>query len=232
VVLHLRVGALAGVCAVARDRAARQPTRDGPCWRIAPEVALDRPAYSPRFDAAVALAVDAFRHTWRKTTPIPYVTHLFSVTALVGEHGGDEDQLVAAMLHDYLEDIDPDGSADLAERFGERVAHMVVALSDALEHPKPPWHERKVRYLAALRGKDADVKLISAADKLHNCRCIRRDLHAEGPIVWKRFRGDRDGTLWYYRAVVDALADGWSSPLLDRLREEVDGLETDAATVG
>lgn len=188
-------------------------------------------AYSPRFDAAVALAVEAFRPVYRKSTGIPYVTHLFSVTALVGEYEGDEDQLIAAMLHDYLEDIDPNGASMLRARFGVRVAELVMALSDALEHPKPPWRARKERYLASLRTKPPDVRLVCAADKLHNCRSIRADLQRAGDVVWRRFTGDRDGTLWYYAMLVEALGDGWAHPLLDRLREEVEGLLEDARGV-
>ncbi len=182
------------------------------------------PAYSRRFDDAVALAVDAFRPVLRKQTTIPYIAHLFSVTALVAEHGGDEDQLCAAVLHDYLEDIDPDGTEALAARFGERVARMVVDLSDALEQPKPPWRERKERYLAALAHKHADVKLISAADKLHNLRSTHADVLTQGLSAFHRFQGKVDGTLWYYRAVVDALGTGWSHPLHTVLREELEQL--------
>ncbi|MCB9682029.1 MAG: bifunctional (p)ppGpp synthetase/guanosine-3',5'-bis(diphosphate) 3'-pyrophosphohydrolase [Alphaproteobacteria bacterium] len=185
-------------------------------------------AYTTRLDDATALVVEAFRDSFRKGTTVPYVTHLFAVMALVGEAGGDEDQLVAALLHDYLEDVDPDGAPGLRARFGDRVADLVVGLSDALEHPKPPWQARKDRYLAHLRVAHPDLKLISAADKLHNCRTIRADLAVAGPVVFDRFTAGRDGTLWYYRAVVEALGHGWSHPLLDRLAAEVDGLHADA----
>lgn len=183
-----------------------------------------RPAYSRRFDEAVALALDAFRHEVRKGTHVPYMTHLLAVTALVGEHGGDEDQLIAAVLHDWLEDIEGSSVEVLTERFGPRVAGLVVALTDATERPKPAWRERKERYLAHLAIEPADVKLISAADKLHNCRSIRRDHLAMGDAIYDRFTGRKEGTLWYYRAVVEALAVGWSSPLLDELRREVEAL--------
>lgn len=184
-------------------------------------------AYSNRFDDAVALAVSSFRHIYRKGTGAPYVTHLFAVTALVGENGGDEEQLCAAMLHDYLEDVlDADEDA-LRVRFGDRVVDMVCALSDTKVHPKPPWRERKEAYLATLASKHPDVKLISAADKLHNCSCTVKNLRTQGLGTYERFNGKRDGTLWYYRQVVEKLGTGWSHPLLERLRVEVDTMHSE-----
>lgn len=184
--------------------------------------------YSTRLDAAVALALDSFRTRVRKGTTIPYVTHLFAVMVTVGEYGGDEDQLIAAVLHDWLEDIPGASVEHLETSFGPRVAGMVRALSDSVEHPKPPWRARKEAYLAALAAEPAELKLISAADKLHNCASIRRDLASVGEELWGRFTGGREGTLWYYEAVAAALGVGWAHPLLSRLREEVRLLQQDA----
>jgi len=182
------------------------------------------PLYSRRLDDALALAADAFRSKARKGTRIPYLTHLLQVTVTVGENGGDEDQLCAAVLHDYLEDIDGATAAELAGRFGERVACLVAGLSDTVVRPKPPWEERKRAYLAHLAAAPADLKLVSCADKLHNARCIRRDLAQCGDAVWTRFSAPREKTLWYYREVVEALAAGWDHPLVHELRTEVDAL--------
>jgi (p)ppGpp synthase/HD superfamily hydrolase len=184
--------------------------------------------YTRRLDDAVAFALDAFRGRVRKGTRVPYATHLLAVTSLVGEYGGDEDQLIAAVLHDWLEDIEGARAEVLAERFGARVARLVAGLSDSTTHPKPPWKERKLAYLAHLRGEPEELKLISAADKLHNCACIRRDRAEVGAAVWARFTGGRDGTLWYYGAVVDALAAGWDHPLQRRLAQEVRLLHEEA----
>lgn len=183
-------------------------------------------AYSGRFDDAVAFALDAFRDIYRKGKSVPYMTHLLSVTALVGEAGGDEDQLCAAVLHDAVEDV-PGCTPEIIEaRFGGRVSRMVVALSDSVnEQPKPPWKARKDRYLAHLRDMPHDVKLVSAADKLHNARCIRQDLQREGVASMDRFTGGRDGTVWYYRAVTGALGAGWSHWLVDELDAEVTRIE-------
>lgn len=185
--------------------------------------------YSTRFDAAVQLALDGFRGIARKGSDVPYVTHLFAVTGLVGEHGGDEDQLCAAILHDYVEDVDPDALPMLAERFGPRVAQLVEALTDAFVWPKPPWQERKDAYLAHLREADPEVRLIAAADKLHNARSLREDLATHGLAVFDRFNGGRDGTLWFQGAVVAALRDGWSHRLVDLLAAEVAATEAEVA---
>lgn len=177
--------------------------------------------YSERFDRAVALAVRDFRGITRKGSSVPYVTHLLAVTALVGEAGGDEDQLIAAVLHDWLEDVEHSTVEHLEEAFGARVARLVLALSDTTELPKPPWRPRKEAYIAHLREQPAEVKLVSACDKLHNATTLLRDLRADGPATLDRFSGGRDGTVWYYHEVARALAVGWESTVLDELFEVV-----------
>ena len=182
-------------------------------------------AYSERFDQALLLAASSFRKIHRKGRGAPYITHLLAVTSLVGEHGGDEDQLIAALLHDYIEDIEGGTAADLRARFGDRVSRLVVALSDCQGHPKPPWKERKLHYVAELANEPAEVKLISCADKLHNCRTILVDHTLMGEDLFELFAGKKSGTLWYYRAVFEALSTGWSSPILGLLQSHVEALE-------
>ena len=186
------------------------------------------PRYSPRLDEAVALAVADFRHHVRKGTSIPYITHLFSVMSLVGEYGGDEDQLIAAVLHDWLEDVKGAHPQFLEDRFGPRVRRLVLGLTDTMEHPKPPWRARKEAYLAHLGSEPAELKLISAADKLHNCQTIRMDLAAIGDAVWQRFSGGKDGSLWYYQQVAIAIAHDWDHPLSRRLTREVGAMTAEA----
>ena len=182
------------------------------------------PCYSEKLDDALALATDAFRHRIRKGSGIPYLTHLLQVMVLVAEHGGDEEQMIAALLHDYLEDIEGAEASLLTERYGERVTQFVEGLSDSVGHPKPPWQERKETYIAHLRLAPADLKLISTADKLHNARSIHRDFRVVGEEIWDRFTATREQTLWYYRAIVDALATDWSHAMLVELQEEVEAL--------
>lgn len=186
------------------------------------------PAYTERMDDAVAFVLQKFRFVVRKQTTIPYVTHLFAVAASVGEHGGDEDQIIAALLHDTLEDIPEVTADDLRARFGERVATYVIALSDTTVTPKPAWKPRKEAYLAKLRDEPAALKLISCADKLHNCNSVRRDHRAIGDAVFDRFTAPKHETLWYFREVLDALGTGWKHPILEELRESVHELHRSA----
>ncbi len=181
-------------------------------------------AYTARLNAAFEFAADRHREQIRKASGVPYLTHVMAVAACVGEHQGTEDQVIASLLHDVIEDQGV-SRAELALRFGETVADLVVACTDAFETPKPPWRARKDRYLAQLREQGADVKLVSVSDKLHNARSIERDFRVLGPAVWRHFSVSPAETLWYYRAVADALAHGWSHPLVDELREVVDALE-------
>ncbi|HOQ89517.1 MAG TPA: HD domain-containing protein [Candidatus Hydrogenedentes bacterium] len=158
---------------------------------------------------------------------IPYCAHLWAVAAMVAEYGGSEDAVIAALLHDAAED---QGGLQTLEKirqeFGDTVAGHVAALSDTMVSPKPPWRERKELYLRNLRGAPSETKLIAAADKIHNLRAILRGLDQEGEATWGHFRGGREGTAWYFRAVYDALAgDGWDHPILREFRHELSRLK-------
>ena len=181
--------------------------------------------YSERLDRALVWAASEFRGIRRKGTDIPYLTHLMQVSVWVGEYGGTEDQMIAALLHDIVEDMDHVSGEDVRTRFGKNVARMVVALSDAQSFPKPPWKERKEAYIARLRSEPADVKLVCACDKLHNTHCMVRDLQLEGPALWNRFTASADQIAWYLRGVYEALAVGWEHPVLQRLGAAVSELE-------
>jgi len=136
----------------------------------------------------------------RKGTPAPYISHLMGVASLVLEAGGDEDLAIAALLHDVVEDC---GGApmlkEVRQRFGRRVAHVVEGCTQEVDLP---WRERRESYIKHLRNADADVRLVSAADKLHNARHILADYHEVGEAIWDRFNGKRAGTLWYYQALL------------------------------
>jgi (p)ppGpp synthase/HD superfamily hydrolase len=173
--------------------------------------------YSDRVDDALAFAATTFRHITRKDGSTPYLWHLLAVASMVGEAGGDEDQVIAGVLHDYLEDIDGGSSAILATRYGGRVAALVEALSDTTRRPKLPWRERKEQHVARIRAAAPDVKLIALCDKLHNARTTLRDLHAVGDAVWARFSAPKMDTLWYYRSMYAAIATEFTHPLLGEL---------------
>lgn len=189
---------------------------------------------SKDFREALAFAAEAHDGQGRKGTDIPYVAHLLAVTAIVLEHGGDEEQGIAALLHDAIEDQGGDRMRrKIRERFGERVTAMVDDCTDAEIIPKPPWKERKLAYLAHVPAARADSLLVSMADKLHNAGAIARDLRRDGASVFERFAGKRDGTLWYYRSLLDAFAArqpaGGAGKLLTELHHAVDELERVAA---
>jgi (p)ppGpp synthase/HD superfamily hydrolase len=150
-----------------------------------------------------------------------------SVAALVLEAGGGEDEAVAALLHDVVEDCGGEPVLEeVRQRFGDRVANIVAGCTDAYTIPKPPWKQRKLDYLDILRRAGDDIRLVSAADKLHNVRTILADYRKEGDAVWDRFSGRRDGTLWYYRAVLDVLREGKSNRLIEELQRVFTELET------
>ncbi len=181
----------------------------------------------PRFDEAFRYAAEKHAAQTRKKTDVPYISHLMSVAALVLEAGGDEDQAIAALLHDVVEDCGGEPVLEeVRQRFGERVANIVEGCTDAYTIPKPPWKQRKLDYLEVLRRADDDIRLVSAADKLHNVRTILADYRHEGDRVWDRFSGRKDGTLWYYRAVLDVLRRGRPNRLVDELHRVVTELET------
>lgn len=164
--------------------------------------------YSERFDDALVFAHTIHRQQVRKGSEVPYIHHLLSVTALVGENGGDEDQVIAALLHDSIEDCIgevPDIREQIDARFGAIVLEIVEACTDADEDPKPPWRERKEAYISSLRAKPVGhpALIVSLADKLHNSRSILTDYQRLGEQLWSRFRGGREGTLWYYRELAD-----------------------------
>jgi tetratricopeptide (TPR) repeat protein len=161
-------------------------------------------AFSERFEDALSFAAATHRHQVRKGSGIPYVGHLLGVSSLVIEDGGSENEAIAALLHDAVED--QGGAPMLAEirsRFGDEVAMIVEACSDTLETPKPPWRARKEAYLAHLDGQPDSVLRVSLADKLFNTRAILRDYLVVGDEVWDRFKFGRDEQLWYYRGLSD-----------------------------
>jgi (p)ppGpp synthase/HD superfamily hydrolase len=159
-----------------------------------------------RFGRALVYAARVHARQLRRGTRRPYIGHLLGVTSIVLTHGGDEDEAIAALLHDAVED--QGGKPRLREirrKFGARVARIVEGCTDSDVEPKPPWLERKTEYLRHLRHADSSVRLVSAADKVYNARETLEDLRKHRDALWKRFKGGRKGTLWYYREVAKIL---------------------------
>jgi (p)ppGpp synthase/HD superfamily hydrolase len=185
---------------------------------------------SPRLDDAFVLAAHLHGDDVRKGTSVPYLAHLLGVCARVLVDGGDEDEAIAALLHDALEDHPEEISrADLAARFGPRVTALVEACTDTPPDwsggRKPPWRQRKEAYLAHVRSALPDTLRVSLADKVDNARAILADHRAIGDAVWERFSAGRDEQLWYYRELVAAYrVAGVTSPMLDELARVVAAL--------
>jgi GTP pyrophosphokinase len=178
-----------------------------------------------RFNDALVYAATLHRDQKRKETAIPYVSHLLATASIVLEHGGGEDEAVAALLHDAAEDCG--GRPELERirgRFGDDVAAIVEGCSDTLQAEKPPWRERKEKYIAHIPGASPSTRLVSAADKLHNARAILADYRIFGDELWARFKPDSD-QLWYYPALVRAYrAAGDHQNLVGELARVVDEL--------
>lgn len=207
------------------QRGARQSRGEGPAKRPL------RPAKARTALLSDSFALAARWHATqvRKATAIPYISHLMSVAALVMEFGGDEQQAIAGLLHDAVEDADSSEEAQrrlavIRKRFGVRVAAIVAGCTDAIPDAaghRPDWRRRKEAYLDHLAQADADTLLVAAADKLHNARAILADLRVVGEAVFCRFTAGREGTLWYYGRLADVFQAMLPGTLADELARTV-----------
>jgi (p)ppGpp synthase/HD superfamily hydrolase len=180
-----------------------------------------------RFERALVLAARLHRDQRRKGSGVPYVSHLLAVCELTLEYGGDEDEAIAALLHDAIEDQGGAAArAEILKKFGARVTEIVDGCTDTDQSPKPAWRARKEEYIRHVRDASASVRLVSACDKLHNARSLVMDYRVYGEDLWNRFTGRREGTLWYYRAMVNALRAAETTPVVEELDRVVTELET------
>ncbi len=199
------------------------------------DLPVGKPESNPlHFTERLTRAVDYARHLHierRKGTGIPSMAHLFGVASLViGEAGltdfpVTEDMVIAALLHDAVEDH---GGAlrleDIRQNFGANVARMVEGLSDSLaEDPnaKDRWEQRKQAYIDRLRDEPADVRLISAADKLYNARSILEDYRLIGPEVWRRFKRGRDLQIWYFDSILGVFKSTGKTRIVDEFERVI-----------
>jgi (p)ppGpp synthase/HD superfamily hydrolase len=182
----------------------------------------------PRFASALGYVATLHATQLRKGTQTPYVSHLLAVASLAIEYGANEDEAIAALLHDSIED---QGGAEVRRRitalFGQAVADIVEGCTDTDVMPKPPWRERKERYIAHVSDTSPSVRLVSMCDKLHNARSLIMDLRGKRADLWSRFSAGRDETCWYYRQLVTVFRstlakDPPSSLRMSELLEELD----------
>jgi len=159
-----------------------------------------------RFETALGFAFQLHKNQYRKGSNIPYISHLLAVTAIVIENGGSENQAIAALLHDAVED---QGGYDtlhkIEDLFGSEVAEIVEGCTDAFTDPKPEWKGRKMAFLKKLKQSPDSILLVSLADKVHNAHSLLRDLQLKEKNVWEKFKGGKEGTLWYYQSLVEIL---------------------------
>ena len=181
---------------------------------------------TPRLYEALELAFKLHGHDSRKGSSVPYMSHVSAVCALVVGDGGDEDEAIAALLHDALEDKPKEISRDeLFRRFGERVLSIIESATDTppeyVGGPKPPWRQRKETYLLHLRKADPSMLRVALADKIDNARALLVDHRRIGDDLWKRFNAEKEDELWYYQSVVETIHNtGYQGRLLD----DLDGL--------
>jgi (p)ppGpp synthase/HD superfamily hydrolase len=157
------------------------------------------PLISARYGEALLWAEAIHRDQRRKGKAVPYISHLISVSALVWEDGGTEEQAIAALLHDAIEDAGQ-SHASIAKRFGEAVADIVRDCTDTSDNAtggeKEPWLLRKIRHIASLEHKPESSLLVTAADKAHNAGDMVLDARRD-PAMWSKFNAGLEGSAWY-----------------------------------
>ncbi|MEA5616759.1 HD domain-containing protein [Cronbergia sp. UHCC 0137] len=179
-----------------------------------------------RFTNALTYATQLHIKQVRKGSGVPYIAHLLGVASIALEHGANEDEAIAALLHDAIEDQGGVATREeIRRRFGDNVTAIVEGCTDADTTPKPPWRFRKEEYIAHLSNASSSVLLVSAADKLYNAQSIVKDYRIVGEALWERFQGGKEGILWYYRALVDEFLKIRVTPLVQELERVVSELE-------
>jgi GTP pyrophosphokinase len=169
----------------------------------------------PKLSNALALAIQAHEGQVRKGTKIPYIAHPMAVSAIALEFGATEDQAVAGLLHDAIEDGGNKYANIIKAQFGEHIHNLVQGCTDGTPNQqgqKAPWLERKTAYLRHLEEASDEVLLVSCSDKLHNARAIVSDLINEGPSVFERFSSTPEQTLWYYRQLANVFTNRKTPP--------------------
>jgi (p)ppGpp synthase/HD superfamily hydrolase len=183
------------------------------------------------FESALKFAARLHAGQPRKGSDAPYISHLLAVAAIALEHGATEKEAIAALLHDAVEDQGgPETLEKIRRRYGKRVARIVATCSDTDQTPKPPWRERKEAYVERLRSAPYSVRLVVAADKLHNARHLLSNYRVQGEDLWSNFNGGPDGTLWYYLAVGDALGKA-AEPEENQLQAIIDEIDRTLAAL-
>ncbi|MEH1933881.1 MAG: HD domain-containing protein [Nostoc sp.] len=178
-----------------------------------------------KFEVALVYATRLHAHQTRKVSGIPYISHLLSVAALVLEMGGSEEEAIAALLHDSIEDQGGKPiREDIRQRFGETVVAIIDGCTEWDTPPKPPWQERKNRYIEKLRHASPSVRRVSLADKLHNARSLLADWRQMGDVIWAEFSIGKQKTLWFYQSLVQVYRETGSDVMTEELERVISQL--------
>ncbi|AFY55880.1 guanosine polyphosphate synthetase/pyrophosphohydrolase [Rivularia sp. PCC 7116] len=187
---------------------------------------LKQPAkLTTKFEQALIYATQLHANQTRKVDKIPYISHLMSVSALILEAGGTEDEAIAGLLHDAIEDQGGKATREeIRQKFGETVVEIVDGCTETDITPKPPWKERKIDYIENIRKGSDSVKLVSFADKLHNARSLLIGYRNKGDKLWDYFSGSKEDKLWFYGELLEIYqqsCDNFMTVELERILEEL-----------
>lgn len=183
---------------------------------------------SPLFTEALIFATELHANQKRKILDIPYIAHLLGVASLVLEYGGNEEEAIAALLHDALEDQGGEKTRqEILKRFGEKITQIIDGCSEIYEKPKPSWQRRKEIYIKNISTASPSVRLVSAADKIYNIRSLIKDYRLLGEEIWSHFQTGKEGTSWYYQELIKAFSQSEITPIIEeliRLQKELENL--------
>jgi (p)ppGpp synthase/HD superfamily hydrolase len=174
-----------------------------------------------KYEQAVTLALLAHKGQVRKTNQTPYIVHPLTVAYLVSQYTKDEEIIVAAVLHDTLEDTTVN-EEQLEELFGQRVLDLVLSVT---EDKNLDWADRKRLYVETVSEANEDVWLISIADKVHNASNLYNELTQKGNQVWESFNKGKTEKMWFENFLYDSLRSKWTHPLLNKYRDLIDSIE-------
>lgn len=177
---------------------------------------------TPKIEKAIKKASLLHQGQSRKSeVSVPYITHLFSVAAILSNYADKEDVIVAGLLHDTLEDT-PYSEEELELEFGKNVKEIVLSVTEIFYHQKSKnifsWKERKNRYIENLKIAGADALMVSAADKIHNLQTMIDDYRKHGPVIWARFKGSQEDHLWFFGTVLVILEERLESEIVPCFR--------------
>jgi (p)ppGpp synthase/HD superfamily hydrolase len=178
-----------------------------------------------KFAEALVYATRLHAHQTRKISGVPYVSHLLSVTALVLEAGGTEEEAIAALLHDAIEDQGGSQTREeIRQKFGDKVVAIIDGCTECDIYPKPPWQERKKRYLHNLRHASPSIRRVSLADKLDNARSLLADSRQYGNSIWNEFKAGKEGTLWFYQELLRVYRENGSDLMTEEFARVIEEL--------